>query len=80
MLSYNDSDKNFINSVELNQYVSKKINKINTQFDRWQQIKKFIIISDEISIETGEITPSMKLKRAIIEQKYSKIIDDIYNE
>ena len=80
MLSYNDSDKNFINSVELNQYVSKKIDKINTQFDRWQQIKKFIIISDEISIETGEITPSMKLKRAIIEQKYSKIIDDIYNE
>ena len=54
------------------------IDKINKSLDHWEQIQKFAIIPTEISIETGEITPSMKLKRSVLEKKFVDVIDGFY--
>jgi long-chain acyl-CoA synthetase len=77
-LKFQGSNLEFIQGDLLNNFVKKIIEKINEKLNHWEQIQKFKIIDQLISIETGEITPSMKLKRNIIEQKFSTIIDNFY--
>lgn len=74
----NISDAEFFKSSELNNYISYKISKINKNLDHAEQVQKFALITQEISIENGEITPSMKLKRSAIETKFKDVIDGFY--
>ena len=64
--------------IKIVNFLKNKITKMNQSLNHWEQIQKFKIIDQVISIETGEITPSMKLKRNIIEQKFANIIDSFY--
>jgi long-chain acyl-CoA synthetase len=72
------SDEEFLHSRILYDFVLKKIKNINIKLDNWEQIKKFTIIARPISTSTGEITPSMKLKRNILEEKFKNAIDEFY--
>jgi long-chain acyl-CoA synthetase len=72
------SNEDFLQSNLLQKFVFDKIAKINQKLDHWQQIQKFHIALEAISIESGEITPSMKLKRNVLEEKYKKVIDSFY--
>jgi long-chain acyl-CoA synthetase len=67
-----------IQSPSVIQLFEKEINQLNTQFGQWEQIKKFELTSHEWSVETGELTPTMKLKRKVIEQKYFDVIESIF--
>lgn len=73
-------DKKFLVSEDLNKFARAKIDQVNQGVNIWEQIKKFRIITDKISIETGEITPSLKLRRELLEKKYEKVIGEIYQE
>ncbi len=56
------------------------INEINQQLNRTEQIKKFLILPFDFSIERNEITPTLKLKRKVIINKYSHFINQLYQE
>lgn len=53
---------------------------VNNRLAHFETIKKIIIVPDEFSVASGEITPTMKLKRRIIEEKYKDQIDELYRE
>lgn len=53
---------------------------LNQELARYETIKKFVILSDLFSIESGELTPSLKVKRAVISRKYRDLINALYNE
>ena len=78
-LGYQQNINNFLESSSLKSYTQEIIDKINNDLDQWEQIKKFKIITDKISVETNEITPSLKLKRSYLEHKYQHFINDFYN-
>jgi long-chain acyl-CoA synthetase len=46
----------------------------------YEKVKKVALLDREFEIEKGEITPTLKVKRNIVEQKYSSIIDSLYQE
>lgn len=69
-----------IKSEEIQAVYQKIIDKYNPQFNHVEQIKKFILLSNEWTVESGELTPSMKMKRKVILQKYSEEIEKIYNQ
>lgn len=54
------------------------IDKMNANFGNWEQIKKFKLLDKEFSVETGELTPTLKLKRKIILEKYKAYVDAFY--
>lgn len=56
------------------------IDELNPNFSHIEQIKKFKLLKTEWTPETTELTPTMKLKRKVINQKYEKEIDSIYND
>ena len=54
------------------------IDELNHGLARWEQVKRFIILPRDLSIEEGEITPSLKLKRKIVVQKFKDDLDTLY--
>ena len=69
-------------SIESSQVVldriQKEIDKSNQHFGKWEQIKKFELTPDIWTIEGGHLTPTMKMKRKVIKEKYKDLIEKIY--
>ncbi len=59
--------------------IESDLDKINQKLGRWEQIKRFKIVPTPFSVEGGELTPTMKLRRKPIKQKYEGLIEEIYN-
>ncbi|MDB5226990.1 MAG: Long-chain-fatty-acid--CoA ligase [Bacteroidota bacterium] len=56
------------------------VDELNPNFSHIEQIKKFKLLKSEWTPETGELTPTMKIKRKVINERYSKEIEAIYND
>jgi long-chain acyl-CoA synthetase len=63
---------------EVQAEVQKAVDEANEHVARVEQLKKFIILPDEWTPETDELTPTLKLKRRVIHEKYSDTIDALY--
>jgi long-chain acyl-CoA synthetase len=63
---------------ETEKLVAGYIEELNGKLNRWETIKKFAILPRDLSIEAGEITPSMKIKRRSVETNFAKQIDEMY--
>jgi len=59
--------------------IQKEIDSYNATFGNWEQIKKFEITPEEWTIEDGLLTPTMKMKRKNIKEKYKHLFEKIYN-
>ena len=51
---------------------------VNKRLARVQSVKKFAVLPNELSIDGGELTPTMKLKRRVIAEKYADVIERLY--
>lgn len=65
---------------KFNAYLKAKVEEVNKGLARVQTIKKFVIIPSEFSVDGGELTPTMKMKRRIINEKYAKEIESMYKD
>ena len=72
------SNEELIKDKQVLSLLDKEIKKYNDNFGQWEQIKKFVALPNEWSVESGELTPTMKPKRKIIAERYSKEINSIY--
>lgn len=62
----------------MQQIKEQEIKKLNQNFGNWEQIKSFRLLADEWSVETGELTPTLKLKRKVMEKKFEAEIEKNY--
>jgi len=72
-------NNNLINNQEVLKRIQEEVNICNTNFGKWEQIKRFELTADEWSIDGGHLTPTMKMKRKIIKEIYKDLYDKIYN-
>ncbi len=72
------SNAELISVPEVVQLIQKQVDKYNPLFGHVEQIKKFTLMAEEWTIDTGELTPSIKIKRKVIEQKYANQIEAMY--
>jgi len=75
---FSGDEKTFLQSENLQKFVAEKVEKINKNLDHWQKIQKFYIVTEPISVQSGDITPSMKLKRSALEVKFKNEIEKLY--
>jgi long-subunit acyl-CoA synthetase (AMP-forming) len=59
-------------------HVQKQVEEVNQSLARYEQVKKFALLAEELSIDGGELTPTMKLKRRVIHDKYGEVIESLY--
>lgn len=65
-------------SPEVQALIQEEIERVNKKFARVEQIKKFWLLDTQLSAEDEELTPTMKLKRKLVQNKYSAQIDSMY--
>ena len=67
-----------VSSPEVEAMVAGYVKELNEKLNRWETIKKFRILPRDLTIEDGEITPSMKVKRRDVEKNFAGDIDQMY--
>jgi long-chain acyl-CoA synthetase len=66
-------------NAEIRASIEAHVNEINEKFARVEQVKKIEILPHDLSQETGELTPTLKVKRNVVADKYSGEIDSLYS-
>ncbi|KUK89629.1 MAG: Long-chain acyl-CoA synthetase [Marinimicrobia bacterium 46_43] len=74
-----DSYRELINHYKIVNTVHEDVQRIQQKFARYEQIKKIALLPEAFSIEKGEVTPSQKIKRTVVENHYREIIDALYH-
>jgi long-chain acyl-CoA synthetase len=67
-----------IKSRQLHQYLKKEINKYEDQLAEYERIKHFAILDHDLSVDSGELTATMKIKRNVIAEKYAETLENLY--
>jgi long-chain acyl-CoA synthetase len=68
----------FIEDKEINDWIAQDIKKISNELAKFERIKHFIVKRNPFSMDEGEITPTMKVKRRVVEKNYAREIADMY--
>ena len=67
-----------VTSEPMKKLVAGYVDELNSRLNRWETIKKHVILDHDLSVESGELTPSMKVKRKVVEQNNEELIDSLY--
>jgi long-chain acyl-CoA synthetase len=74
------SIEDLIANNQIKEMFTKRFEELQKEFSGFEKIKKFTLLPKEFSIDAGEITATLKLKRKVIQQKYKELIDKMYND
>lgn len=72
------SNEELIRNLKVNEFYRELVESFNKFFNQVEQIKKFELLGHEWSIDSGELTPKMSMKRKVIMEKYRDVIERIY--
>ncbi len=74
------ANEQIVSNEKIKALINAEIEKYNKDFGNWEQVKKFHLLSNEWTVEAGELTPTMKLKRKVIYERYAKYVGDLYKD
>ena len=63
---------------KINDRIGKLMAEVNASLSRYEQVKRFELVPHELTVDGGEITPTLKLKRRILDKKYADLIEGMY--
>ncbi|MEH6408712.1 MAG: long-chain fatty acid--CoA ligase [Leeuwenhoekiella sp.] len=73
-----DDHKDLVANPQVIERIQQDVDKYNERFGRWERVKRFELTPDIWSIDEGHLTPTMKLKRRIVKEKYLDLYNKIY--
>ncbi len=76
-LSYSSFEE-LVGSREVHDLIESQVEAANQSLERWETIKRFEILPSELSVEEGEVTPSLKVRRRAVEKKYADVLNSMY--
>jgi long-chain acyl-CoA synthetase len=72
------SDAEFLKSDFLRAYTQERINGINAHLHHTERVERFVILDHPAGVESGELTPTLKLRRFAVEKQYAGLIEEMY--
>ncbi|MGR3938047.1 AMP-dependent synthetase/ligase [Streptomyces sp. BRA346] len=67
-----------VDTAAVRELIDGYVQRLNEGLQRWQTIKKFRLLPRDLDVEHGELTPSLKMKRPVVEREYKALIEDMY--
>jgi long-chain acyl-CoA synthetase len=67
-----------VSSPQALEMVGRYVDELNGHLNRWETVKKWRVLDHDLTIESGELTPSMKVKRNVVEERHRELIDSFY--
>jgi long-chain acyl-CoA synthetase len=77
-LTFSSNDE-MVKTPEVLALFKEEVERLNESFGKVEKVKKFELLTDEWSVDSGELTPTMKVKRKVVIEKYDALIESIYN-
>lgn len=74
------SRQELVGSAKIRELYRGIVEDLNKRLAQFETIKKIVVVPDEFTVATGEITPTLKLKRRVIEAKYKQQIEELYQQ
>ncbi|MGH2960347.1 MAG: AMP-dependent synthetase/ligase, partial [Solirubrobacterales bacterium] len=74
-----ENDDNIYSNPKVTDVIQAVVDEVNTKFAQVEQVKKIRVLNHDLTIETGELTPSMKVKRNVVHEKYADIYAAMYD-
>jgi long-chain acyl-CoA synthetase len=68
-----------VTSEPVREMVDEYVSRLNAKLNRWETIKKFVILDHDLTVESGELTPSLKVKRKVVEENNRAVLDSLYD-
>jgi long-chain acyl-CoA synthetase len=75
----NTSYAELTKAPEVHDMVEEHVKKLNANLNRWETIKKWALLDHELSVERGELTPSLKVKRGVVAEQNKETLNDFYS-
>jgi long-chain acyl-CoA synthetase len=66
-------------NADIRESIEAHVEKINEKYARVEQVKRFAILERDLAQETGELTPTMKIKRRVVDESFKDTIDALYS-
>jgi len=63
---------------QVQQLVQTELDRANTHYAQVEQIKKFVILDRDLTVEDGELTPTLKVKRSVVNERFADLFDSLY--
>ena len=76
-IPYKD-EKDLVQKKQIYEFLEKEFAKFQKNLANYERVRKFTLLDHPFSIESGEMTPSLKIKRKVIEQRYADLIEEMY--
>ncbi len=76
-ISYTN-EKDLVEKQEIYEIIDKEVATLQKDLSNYERVRKFVLLNKPLSLENGEITPTMKIKRRAVEEKYSDLIEEMY--
>ena len=67
-----------VKSPEAKQLVAPYVEEVNKGLAKYETVKQFAILPKDLEVESGELTPSLKVKRKVVEKNYAEVLDKMY--
>jgi long-chain acyl-CoA synthetase len=65
-------------SEQVRELIGGYVDELNSGLQRWQKVRQFRVLPRDLDVEHGELTPSLKLKRPVVEREFAPLIDEMY--
>jgi long-chain acyl-CoA synthetase len=75
-----ESDDDLRLKPEIINLIERQVEKYTAELARFEKVKKIALLAHEMTIESGELTPTLKVRRTVVENKYADVINSLYDE
>lgn len=72
--------KDFCQSETIIKLFEKEVDQLTKDLSKYEKVKKVALLEEELTVEGGELTPTLKVKRRVVDEKYREVIENIYAE
>jgi long-chain acyl-CoA synthetase len=72
------SYEELVKSSAVRDLIDEHVGRLNAELNRWETIKKWALLERDLTVEGGELTPSLKVKRGVVAERYKELLDSFY--
>jgi long-chain acyl-CoA synthetase len=72
------SYEELVKSPAVRDLIEEHVGRLNAELNRWETIKKWALLERDLTVEGGELTPSLKVKRGVVAERYKELLDSFY--
>jgi long-chain acyl-CoA synthetase len=69
-----------LKSRRIRESINRHVERVNSKLNHWEQIRHWTLIGDELTVESGLLTPTLKIRRSVAEARFAEEIEKMYEE